>query len=157
MVAPSRRIVIESATRETSPSLCEIRDRRDALRLELQQQLEQCVAVALVEAGGRLIQNEQTYFLGERLGNLDQLLLADTYIGDQRICRFVQPYLCQQVLSARVASFQSITPRWVHSLPRKMFSLIESIGTSASSWWMMTMPSFSLWEISLSDVLPPRR
>jgi hypothetical protein len=39
-------------------------------------------------------------------------------------------------------------PFFAGSLPRKMFSAIESSGTSASSWWMMTMPAFSLSAMS---------
>jgi hypothetical protein len=42
-------------------------NRRDALRLELQQKLKQGVAVALVEAGGRLVQDEQAHFFGSDL------------------------------------------------------------------------------------------
>ena len=38
---------------------------------------------------------------------------------------------------------QSMTPRLVSSLPRKMFSAIDSSGMRASSWWMMTMPACS--------------
>jgi hypothetical protein len=66
------------------------------MTLELQQQVEQRVAVAFVEAGGRLIQDQQLDFLGERLGDLDQLLLADAEIGDQRGRRLVQPHLGEQ-------------------------------------------------------------
>jgi hypothetical protein len=44
----------------------------------------------------------------------------------------------------RVAN-QSMTPLLeARSLPRKMFSAIDSSGMSASSWWMMTIPSRSL-------------
>ena len=46
------------------------------------------------------------------------------------------------------ASAQSITPRLGGSLPRKMFSVIESSGISASSWWMITMPACSLARMS---------
>ena len=37
-----------------------------------------------------------------------------------------------------------MTPRVACSFARKMFSVIESSGTRASSWWMMTMPLCSL-------------
>ena len=39
---------------------------------------------------------------------------------------------------------QSMTPILAGSLPRKMFSAIDSSGTSVSSWWMMMMPTCSL-------------
>ena len=35
-------------------------------------------------------------------------------------------------------------PRPRRSLPRKMFSAIDRYGTSASSWWMITIPTCSL-------------
>ena len=41
------------------------------------------------------------------------------------------------------ASSQSMTPRLASSLPRKRFSVIDSSGMSASSWWMITMPACS--------------
>ena len=50
---------------------------------------------------------------------------------------------------------------WRCSLPRKMFSAIDSCGTSASSWWMMTMPACSLsrmsrnWHCSPSKRISP--
>ena len=65
--------------------------------LEFQQQIEQRVAVAFVEAGGRLVEDQQLDLLGERLGDFDQLLLADAEIGDQRLGRFVQADLGEQL------------------------------------------------------------
>ena len=61
---------------------------------------------------------------------------------------------------AKVSS-QSMTPRRAISLPRKMFSAMDRSGTSASSWWMMTMPSRSLsarsrkWRTSPSNRISP--
>ena len=46
---------------------------------------------------------------------------------------------------------QLMTPPWVTSLPRKMFSPIDSSGMSASSWWMMTMPACSLSRMLLNS------
>ena len=69
-------------------------DRGDALRLEFQQQVEQRVAVALVQAGGGLVEDQQLNLLGQRLGDLDQLLLADAEIGDQRLGRFASARPC---------------------------------------------------------------
>ena len=48
------------------------------------------------------------------------------------------------------ASAQLMTPRLVGSLPRKMFSMMDSSGISASSWWMITMPACSLARMSLN-------
>ena len=71
-------------------------DRGDALLAERDQTIEQRRAVGLVEAGGRLVQDQQPYPLGKRLGDLDQLLLADAEIGDQRVRLFAQADLGQQ-------------------------------------------------------------
>src|SRR6202044_990825 len=71
-------------------------DRSDALSLEFYEQTQQSVAVGFVKAGGRLIEDQQLHLLGERLGNLDKLLLADSQIGDERIRRFLEPDLAQE-------------------------------------------------------------
>ena len=60
-------------------------DRGDALPLELEQQVEQRLAVLFREAGRRLVEDQELDFLAQRLGDLDQLLLADADIGDQRL------------------------------------------------------------------------
>ena len=73
-------------------------DRGDALPPELDEAVEQRRAVGLVEAGGRLVQDQQPHPLGQRLGDFDELLLADAEIGDQRVRRFAQAHLRQQLL-----------------------------------------------------------
>ena len=72
--------------------------RGHALGTEFEQQVEQRRAVAFVEARGRLVENKKTHFLGQRLGDLHQLLLADADIGHQRIRRFSQSHFRQQLL-----------------------------------------------------------
>jgi hypothetical protein len=49
-----------------------------------------------------------------------------------------------------------MTPPRSISLPRKMFSVIESSGISASSWWMIAMPACSLARMSLNWTTSPR-
>ena len=71
-------------------------DRGDALLAERDEAIEQRGAIGLVEAGGGLVQDQQAHPLGERLGNLDQLLLADAEIGDQRVRLLTQADLGQQ-------------------------------------------------------------
>ena len=71
-------------------------DRGDALPAECDEAIEQRRAVGLVEAGGGFVQDQQAHPLGERLGDLDQLLLADTEIGDQRVRLLMQADLGQQ-------------------------------------------------------------
>ena len=63
--------------------------------------------------------------------------------------------------SSRSASwlvrFQSISPRVARSLPRKMFSAIESCAHRASSWWMITMPRCSLSRIDANAHTSPSK
>ena len=49
--------------------------------LELAQQAEQVRGVAVVERRRRLVEDEQPHVLGQRLGDLHQLLLADAERG----------------------------------------------------------------------------
>lgn len=70
-------------------------DRGHALGAELKQEIEQRGAVAFVEARGRFVEDQEAHLLGQRLGDLHQLLLADPDIGDQRIRCLVEPDLCQ--------------------------------------------------------------
>ncbi len=71
-------------------------DGGDALPLEFEQQVEQRLAVLLAEAGGRLVEDKELDLLAQRLGDFDQLLLADADIGDQRARIFRQPDLGEQ-------------------------------------------------------------
>ena len=57
----------------------------------------------------------------------------------------------------RLARSQLMTPPLAVSLPRKMFSAIDSSGISASSWWMMTIPAASLWRMSLNSTTWPSK
>ncbi len=57
----------------------------------------------------------------------------------------------------RRVSRQLMSPRVACSLPRKMFSAMERYGTSASSWWMMTMPRCSLARMSLKRQTSPSK
>ena len=77
-------------------------DRGDALPLEFEQQVEQRLAVLFGQARRRLVEDQQLDFLAERLGDLDQLLLADADIGDQRLGVLVEADLLEQ--RARCAS-----------------------------------------------------
>ena len=69
---------------------------------ECDETVEQRGAVGLVQARGRLVQDQQPHLLGQRLGDLDQLLLADAEIGDQRVRRLLQAHLRQQLPGAPV-------------------------------------------------------
>ena len=71
-------------------------DRGDALAPELHQQFQQGGAVLLIQACRWLVQDQQPDFLGQRLGNLNKLLLADAQVRDPRIRRLPQPNRVEQ-------------------------------------------------------------
>ena len=73
-------------------------DAGDALAFELQQQLQQGVAVGLVQAGRGLVQDQQLDLARQGLGNLDQLLLAHAQVGDEGVGRLFESNLVQQGL-----------------------------------------------------------
>ena len=53
--------------------------------------------VGVVEGGGRLVQDEELDVLGEGLGDLHELLLADADVLDLGVGVLVQPYLRQDL------------------------------------------------------------
>ena len=55
------------------------------MALQVEQQLQQGIAVGLVQTRGGFIQDQQFDFLGQGLGDFNQLLLAHTQVGDERI------------------------------------------------------------------------
>ena len=75
--------VTRSAIAVISFSLCEIMIEVMPLLLQLAEQAEQVRGVVVVQRGGRLVQDEQLHVLGQRLGDLDQLLLADAELADR--------------------------------------------------------------------------
>ena len=82
-VRPSRMIVVVSAISAISLSLWEIMIDVMPCALQLAQQVEQVLGVVVVERGGRLVEDQQLDLLGQRLGDLDQLLLADAQLTDR--------------------------------------------------------------------------
>ena len=84
IVRPSRMIVVRSAMSRDLVELVRDHDRGDALLLELAQQAQQVLGVAVVERRRRLVEDEQLDLLRERLGDLDELLLADAELADGR-------------------------------------------------------------------------
>jgi hypothetical protein len=116
-------------------------DAGDALADAGRHEVQQVLRVLFVEGRGGLVEDEELDLLGQRLGDLDELLLADADVLDLGVGVLAQPTRASSsaALLALVLN-QSMTPREACSLPRKMFSAIESSGMSASSWWMMTIP-----------------
>ena len=144
MVRPSRITVTLSATRFTSLSLCEIRIEVMPCRLNSSRRSSSAwLSFSLSEAVG-----------SSRISSFTSLLSA---LAISTSCCLPTPILVISVLGSSLRptflsrapvrfslAFQSMTPKVACSLPRKMFSAIDSIGTRASSWWMMTMPICSL-------------
>ncbi len=71
-------------------------DRADALALEPDDQVEQVLRVALVQGCGRLVEDQQPDRLVQRLGDLDELLLADADVLDLRAGVVAQADAVQQ-------------------------------------------------------------
>ena len=68
---------------------------------QFQKQVEQLFAVVFLKRGGRFVQDQKPDVLGQRLGDLHQLLLADTDLADQARGRFVQPHAGQMPFGLR--------------------------------------------------------
>ena len=97
IVRPSRRIVIASAIRSISFSLWLIMIEVMPLCLQAPEQVEQVGRVVVVQRRGRLVQDEQLHLLAQRLGDLDQLLLADAEVLDRGQRVLPQPDAGQQL------------------------------------------------------------
>ena len=75
-------------------------DGGEPLLAELPQQVKEGLAVLLVEARRGLVQNQQGHFLGQCLGDLDQLLLADTEVVDSCVRRLCESDPLEQLPGA---------------------------------------------------------
>ena len=82
IVLPSRMTVTRVGDLLDLVELVADDDRRDALPLEVQDQVEQVIGVLVVERRRRLVEDEQLDALRQRLGDLDELLLADADVHD---------------------------------------------------------------------------
>ena len=67
----------------------------------------------------------------------------------------VEAHASEQVAAAAPSFAPVDEPPATISLPRKMFSVTESSGMRASSWWMMTMPALSEDLMSLNAISSP--
>ena len=110
-------------------------DDRDARRRELAHDLEQRLAFRRRKSRGRLVHDQNARVERQRLGDLDQLLLADAQLGDaalRRRCR------CRAASESAFAALtmrrrSTIVPTISGSRPRKMLSAAVSSGTRLSS------------------------
>ncbi len=77
-------------------------DLRHALGFQLQHQVQQRLAVGFRQRRGRFVQDKQAHFLGQGLGDLDQLLFAHAQLVNHGAGRFGQTDLTQERLGALV-------------------------------------------------------
>ncbi len=97
MTAPSRRIVIVSATDSTSLSLCEIRTQAMPWARNSRSSCSSFWESDSLsdDVGSSRISSVDV--LGQRLGDLDELLLADAEAVDLGVGRLVEPDLLEQL------------------------------------------------------------
>ena len=79
---------------------------------------------------------------------------TDLGIGQQQLVEIAKA-LSKRV--RRLTAVRSMTPKRAGGLAMKMFSAIDNSGISASSWWMMMMPSFSLSAMPLKRRSSPSK
>ncbi len=65
---------------------------------EFDDEVEQMPAVLVVQCRGRLVEDEQFDLLRQRLGDLDELLLADADVGDPGARALAQTDAVEQLL-----------------------------------------------------------
>ena len=71
-------------------------DGGDAAALEPEHEVQQVLGVGFVQRGRGLVQDQELHGLVERLGDLDQLLLADADFLDGGVRILAEAYPCQQ-------------------------------------------------------------
>lgn len=141
MVWPSRMMVVESAISRISLVLWEMMMQVIPAALSWRMRLEQVLGVVVVERRGRLVQDEQRGVLDQRLGDLDELLLAHADLQHPRVSEvLVQAHLGHDRLGAHLGLVPVDDSVPGALVTEKMFSAIERNGLSAVSWWMIAMP-----------------
>ncbi len=133
IVRPSRRMVSESAIAASSFSLCEMITQVMPCSRSPRSRSSRCAeSVSLSAAVGSSRMSSRT--------RLDSALAISTScclptpMSDIRVtARSRSPTRASSFSASWLVRFQSISPRVACSLPRKMFSAIESCGHSASS------------------------
>ena len=98
-------------------------DRGDALRLELEQQVEQRVAVGLVEAGGRLVEDQQLDLLGSALAISTSCCLPTPRLVISVFGDSFRPTLASSSRVRLKAASQSMTPH-----PRRLVAEEDVLG-----------------------------
>ena len=103
------------------------------------------VALGRREGGGRLVHDEDAGVERERLGDLDELLLADAQAADAGVRVELDAEAVEEAPGGggHGARGRGRGRRGSGSRPRKMLAATLSSGTRFSSWWMMAMPARS--------------
>ena len=149
IVRPSRRIVIESAIAAISLSLCEMITQVMPSSRRPRSRSSRCAESSSLSAavGSSRISSFTSFDSAFAISTSCCLPTPMSSTGRDRVLPQAHPR--EQLGRPRGWCGSSRSARGVaRSLPRKMFSAIESCGHSASSWWMMTMPRCSLSRMS---------
>lgn len=156
MVRPSRRIVMLSAIASISPSLCEMMIEVMPCCRKPRSRSSRCrESSSLRAAVGSSRMSSFTSFANALA--ISTSCCLPTPMSLISVSGSSRSPTCSISSSARRReAFQSIAPRLRGSLPRKMFSAIDMPGTSASSWWMITIPACSLARMSWNRICSPR-
>ena len=107
MDLPSRMMVMESAICSISLSLWLIMMQVTPLERSPAMRSSRCWESPSLSADGGLVEDEQLDVLGQRLGDLDQLLLADADVLDLGVGVLVEPDPGEQLARALGASSSS--------------------------------------------------
>ena len=96
---------------------------------------------SLGQRGRRLVEDQDARVLGERLRDLDQLLLADAEVADRARPDRREAKRVEQRAAPRAAAPPADDAEAAGSRPRKMFSPTVISLTSDSSWKMTAIPA----------------
>ena len=120
----------------------DVDDRRRRSVAELADDPEQLVDLGVGQRRGRLVHDQDVGVEGQRLGDLDHLLLGDREVADPRARVELQVQRLEQLARLRVERplVEENGSRARGSRPMKMFWATVRCGIRLSSWWIMLMP-----------------
>ena len=142
-VRPSRSTVMRSATRATSFNLCEIRiEAMPCWRNATRRSSSAALSVSLRLAVGSSRISSRTRLESALAISTNCCLPTPRSVINVSGCSR-RPTWSSNSLVRSYTESRSTMPNRVGGCDRKMFSAIDSSGISASSWWMMMIPSAS--------------
>ena len=106
-------------------------DDRDALGLQVVDDLDELLHLIRREAAARLVHDDELRVEGQRLGDLHHLLVRDAQLGHRLWVLTLHPMLSSR---ARALEWTPARPPDLLNLPRKTFSPTVIVFTRFSSW-----------------------